>query len=90
MATGDLRWLSEQIELKLERMRGKTEREKVIIQRSIELLARAKELLSEPIPEVRPSRQQEGPTSVGVSFQRRQSARLLHEETQPQERSSGE
>lgn len=90
MATGDLRWLAEQIEVKLERMRAKTEREKAMIQRSVELLAKAKELLSKPIPEVWPSRQQVGPTSVGVSFQHRRSARLLHDETQPQERSSGE
>ncbi|WFU28036.1 hypothetical protein QA649_17980 [Bradyrhizobium sp. CB1717] len=57
MATGDLEWLSEQIELKMERMRAKTERERAMLQRSFELLAKTKELLSEPAPEVWPSRQ---------------------------------
>ncbi|MBR1133862.1 hypothetical protein [Bradyrhizobium iriomotense] len=56
MATGDLEWLAEQIELKLERMRAATKRETEMIQRSVELLAKAKALLSEPAPEVWPSR----------------------------------
>ncbi|MDA9497351.1 hypothetical protein [Bradyrhizobium sp. CCBAU 11357] len=50
MTTRDLKWLAEQIEIKLERIRAKTEREQEMIQRSAELIAKAKALLSEPAP----------------------------------------
>jgi len=51
MATADLKWRFEQTDLKLERTFANNERVKAMIQRSLELLARAKDLLSEPAPQ---------------------------------------
>lgn len=50
MVTGDLEWLTEQIEIALARMRAKNDREREMILRSNELIAKARELLSQPVP----------------------------------------
>jgi len=51
-----LEWHAEQIEIRLELMRAKTERDREMIDCSAELIATAKELLSQPVPTVRPSK----------------------------------
>ncbi|MGY3233329.1 hypothetical protein ACVWZ4_006117 [Bradyrhizobium sp. USDA 4472] len=50
MVTGDLEWLAEQIEIRLARMRAENQRVREMILRSAELVAKAKELLSQPAP----------------------------------------
>ncbi|MDA9497252.1 hypothetical protein [Bradyrhizobium sp. CCBAU 11357] len=52
MATADLEWLAEQIQLKFQRMHAKAERDRELVRRSFEAIAKAKQLLSEPAPKV--------------------------------------
>ncbi|WP_439369203.1 hypothetical protein ACRQ5Q_15610 [Bradyrhizobium sp. PMVTL-01] len=60
MGTGDLEWLAEQTNAKLDRLRAGAEREREMIRRSFELIAEAEELLSVPPPKVwRPERSKE-------------------------------